>query len=288
VKKGGTGATTAGGALQNLLPSYTSNDGKVLGLTGGAPAWVAQTSSDNLIMTPDYGSMETTNRIVTNDGEWIAQGIGYVYLAIPDSGGFSTGTATINGKIVLSVGNNATGSNIATSGVFPVRKGDKIQFNSDNIAGNENTSNMNLGCYFIPPIYSTPPTPIVVDEGVGGSYLLSEVQTNDTWINGEPIYKQTFKILSPSDVSNTTDKTNTTLLPAGIVDLPIKHEVIFHHSTDAWAIGPVYYTIADDFNYSAGVVKASSGEMTSIIRLASSATHYTSRDVYITVWYTKL
>jgi hypothetical protein len=41
--------------LQNLLPDYTSNDGKVLGLTAGEPAWVEQAidSTTALLARPD-------------------------------------------------------------------------------------------------------------------------------------------------------------------------------------------------------------------------------------------
>ncbi|MDR1197366.1 MAG: hypothetical protein LBL08_03815, partial [Candidatus Nomurabacteria bacterium] len=38
ITKGGTGATTAAGALTNLLPDFGGNDGKVLGLSGGTPS----------------------------------------------------------------------------------------------------------------------------------------------------------------------------------------------------------------------------------------------------------
>ncbi len=47
IANGGTGATTAGAAIQNLLPSYTSNQSKVLALNSSATAleWVANQSS---------------------------------------------------------------------------------------------------------------------------------------------------------------------------------------------------------------------------------------------------
>jgi hypothetical protein len=55
-----------------------------------------------------------------------------------------------------------------------------------------------IECKFIPPKYSTPPTPIVVE---GGDYSTSEqaVMVNDggtvrpkLWVDGKPIYKRTF------------------------------------------------------------------------------------------------
>ncbi|MDR2336726.1 MAG: hypothetical protein LBE03_01325, partial [Candidatus Nomurabacteria bacterium] len=55
-----------------------------------------------------------------------------------------------------------------------------------------------ISCYFIPPVYSTPPTPIVVE---GSDYSTSEQQimVNDggeqrakKWIDGKPIYQRVF------------------------------------------------------------------------------------------------
>jgi formylglycine-generating enzyme required for sulfatase activity len=46
VAKGGTGATTADGALTNLLPAQTGNSGKVLTTDGSTTSWLALSSSN--------------------------------------------------------------------------------------------------------------------------------------------------------------------------------------------------------------------------------------------------
>jgi hypothetical protein len=77
------------------------------------------------------------------------------------------------------------------SGVFPVRKDDVVSTFAAVIVNAGDTSANLFGCWFIPPIYSTPPAPIVVDEGAGGSYAYSEVKTAETWHDSKPIYKRT-------------------------------------------------------------------------------------------------
>jgi hypothetical protein len=66
VTKGGTGATTEQGALQNLLPDFDSNNGKVLGSTGTEIGWVEQTKSSN-----DIGKVkiDSTDKTMTVNGE---------------------------------------------------------------------------------------------------------------------------------------------------------------------------------------------------------------------------
>ncbi|MDR1300642.1 MAG: hypothetical protein LBK50_02950 [Candidatus Nomurabacteria bacterium] len=190
MKKGGTGATTPAGALENLLPSFTGNDGKVLGLNSGTPQWVAQ-SGTNAYMFPDYNKQENTNRINTPNGYWISDRDGYALVTAENS----TGRVDIQLDNVIAYW---SGSNGATGNTFrvivQVLKGQKITINV--------SSGASVGCYFIPPIYSTPPQPIVVDEGVGGSYSPSEVKTAETWLDGEPIYKKTISFTTSTTAAN--------------------------------------------------------------------------------------
>lgn len=57
VSEGGTGATSASGARSNILPSYTSNGGKVLAVNSGATdvEWIASGSSNrNRLINGDF------------------------------------------------------------------------------------------------------------------------------------------------------------------------------------------------------------------------------------------
>ncbi|MDR1300723.1 MAG: hypothetical protein LBK50_03380 [Candidatus Nomurabacteria bacterium] len=197
VKKGGTGATTAAGALENLLPSFTGNDGKVLGLNSGTPQWVAQTGGGNsAYMFPDYANMEgTPNLMSSTTSEYIADRAGYIYLSIYVKGTSSNSrfSVRINGRSVLVNGNKSVNEYVEVDNIFAVNVGDKVTYSFQN--GFDITS---LACYFIPPKYSTPPTPIVVE---GGDYSTTEqaVMVNENgnlrpklWVDGKPIYQQTF------------------------------------------------------------------------------------------------
>jgi hypothetical protein len=66
IKKGGTGSTTEQGALQNLLPDFASNTGKVLGSTGTEIGWVEQAKSSD-----DVGKVkiDNANNTMTTNGE---------------------------------------------------------------------------------------------------------------------------------------------------------------------------------------------------------------------------
>jgi hypothetical protein len=68
IKKGGTGATTKENALQNLLPDFTNNDNKVLGLSSGTPTWVDRTDAKS---SDDVGKVkiDSTNKTMTTNGE---------------------------------------------------------------------------------------------------------------------------------------------------------------------------------------------------------------------------
>jgi hypothetical protein len=195
IVKGGTGAVTREGALVNLLPEFENDDGKVLGLSGGAPAWVNQAKSEATIMTPDYAKIESTNRITDTNQSWTVVSTGFIYVRIFN---------TIVDNAVIRV-NNGQVMNIAGSfyytpftGIFPVKAGDIVS-STGLAASADGTNRTAYSVQFIPPVYSTPPTPIVVE---GGDYAYSEqpVMVNDngtlrqqTYADGKPIYRQSFK-----------------------------------------------------------------------------------------------
>jgi hypothetical protein len=81
VKKGGTGSTTEQGALQNLLPDFDSNTGKVLGSTGTEIGWVEQAKSSD-----DIGKVkiDSTDKTMTTNGEIGVNGASQVSINRPD------------------------------------------------------------------------------------------------------------------------------------------------------------------------------------------------------------
>jgi hypothetical protein len=176
------------------LPNFTNNNGKVLGLTNGTPTWVVQTQPINSYMTPDYANIKNgdgQNLITANNGTWTADSLGFVYCVYQLLSSSSTpGSATvfINDKEAGKVmGTSSMGDVRTTTGnIFMVAKGDRVKLT---VSG---TTLGSPGCYFIPPKYSTTPTPTVVDSGAGGSYSTDEIKTADKWLNNKPIYKKTF------------------------------------------------------------------------------------------------
>jgi hypothetical protein len=79
VKKGGTGATTPSDAIQNLLPDFAANNGKVLGSTGSAITWVDQNNPE-IQSSNDTGKVkiDDTAKTMTVNGEVaVLSGVAY-------------------------------------------------------------------------------------------------------------------------------------------------------------------------------------------------------------------
>jgi hypothetical protein len=85
VKKGGTGSTTEQGALQNLLPDFDSNNGKVLGSTGSAITWVDQNNPE-IQSSNDVGKVKVddTDKTMSTNGEIGVNGTSKVSINRPD------------------------------------------------------------------------------------------------------------------------------------------------------------------------------------------------------------
>jgi hypothetical protein len=107
---GGTGATTAAAAIQNLLPSYTGNGNKRLGLNSGATAleWVADGGGTVTSVDVSGGSTGLTT-----------------------SGGPITGSGTITLAGTLGIGNGGTGqttANAAFNALVPSQTGNNGKY----------------------------------------------------------------------------------------------------------------------------------------------------------------
>jgi hypothetical protein len=305
VKKGGTGATTAGGALQNLLPSYTDNNGRVLGLANGAPSWVEQTDS---YMFPDYANQveladytfypTSLFNEITESPPLIMAESGYVRIyyqvAAADPGLSNTsGSAQDWVNVVMrvngvSVFDDQTASYYnPISRTFPVKKDDVVTMGVVSFV--DRTIGWQSGgrIWFIPPVYSTPTQPIVVDAGVGGSYLLNEVQTADKWLDGRPIYKQTFQTTTPASINS--GKT-AILMPAGTMRELIKAETLLTTTDNMTSSSLILYTANGDMRYSINVFRQTGDTdlRVNIFLPSTSLLTYTNSQVYITAYYTKL
>jgi hypothetical protein len=256
ITKGGTGATTAAGALTNLLPDFGGNDGKVLGLSGGTPSWVAQTGgSATAYMFPDYANMETTNnRVISvsnyalNDYRsniWTVEKDGYVYASITADANNSFGIGLwVNGTKVYGIVSRTVQAGDIITYMVQVSAGDKMQLSS-----NLSVLSAYFMC-FIPPKYSTPPQPIVVE---GGDYDKNErqVMVNDNGtqrpklsVNRKPIYVRTFeRNYTAYNTDTSAAGTSEILSDDNNIEMIVDQEVVFVHSGNTWSVnGEVYYS----------------------------------------------
>ncbi len=97
IANGGTGATTANGALNNLLPTQTGNNGKFLTTNGTSASWTTAVTSVGLSMPAEF---TVSNSPVTSTGNltasWAAQSGNKVFAAPADG---SSGTPTFRNLV---------------------------------------------------------------------------------------------------------------------------------------------------------------------------------------------
>jgi hypothetical protein len=128
-------------------------------------------------------------------------------------------------------------------------------------------------------------SPLVTGGSNAESYSLDEVKTNGVWFDGKPIYKKTFTVMSPANVNAIL---STELFPSGIVDTPIKQEVIMPHSSAAMSVGNLH--VNDNTMQAVTVViKASTGVLNCVVNLPNTSnSSWVSKQFFVTVYYTKL
>jgi hypothetical protein len=100
ITQGGTGQTTASGAINALLPSQTSNSGKVLSTDGSAASWITVSGTGtvtSVAMSGGTTGLTTTGGPVTTSGTFTLGGT----LAVAN-GGTGVTTSTGSGSTVLS------------------------------------------------------------------------------------------------------------------------------------------------------------------------------------------
>ena len=123
VTKGGTGATTATGAVTNLLPSQTGNAGYVLGTNGSATSWVAPATGGGGATLPfpgivystsaTGGTVATSSQIQTAIGSGIydASGAAVAVQSAVSGGSVPVPATALTGTIPISSG--GTGASTA-------------------------------------------------------------------------------------------------------------------------------------------------------------------------------
>lgn len=111
ISKGGTNATTAAGALNNLLPSQTGNNGKYLKTDGSNASWATVSAtaggSTTQVQFNDSGSLGSTTNSTdfVYDKTNVALGIG----AIPGNFTLSVYPQTYNTDAAVMIGNDGLG-----------------------------------------------------------------------------------------------------------------------------------------------------------------------------------
>jgi hypothetical protein len=282
VSKGGTGGTSPYEALVNLLPSYAGNEGKVLGLSGGTPAWV---------------DLPQRNASLTATAAWQFKGERYVELGYSGSWAANSYKRFYHGEGVSAGSNNLIVLKVTASNWGPAQYGEfLVVVNLTQVAS--------LDGFTVVPLVRTGATPTAIPEftlsgnatsfdiwvkrtsgagliaelltydevspndtllndpptttaptlakdssnndittkssgsWVGDNYSTTEVNTGGTWIDGKPIYRQTF---APAIINLTTTYQRTSIATTSSdIETVVKLEGMTKHiNGDAYATFPL-------------------------------------------------
>jgi hypothetical protein len=183
------------------------------------------------MITPDYSKMESINRIPSNNGTWIADKDGYVYL-------YCSGNGTSNREISFHINSKRVGYFYVNSSSIAIGFGDTYSVKKGDIVSIDATISVsNMWCYYIPPLFIKKELPIIVEKN--GSYSTEEVKTQEKWHDGSAIYRQTFIL--------TFDKPNepiTKTLISGNIKKIIRDEVNYSNpGSDLDCCGHTRYAI---------------------------------------------
>lgn len=141
VGSGGTGATNAGTAINNLLPGQSGNSGKVLGTDGTNVSWV----------TVSGGGTGTVTSVAFNPGT-----TGFSVTGSPIT---SSGTITLAGTLAIANGGTgATNTTTAINNLLPSQAGNNGRFlatNGTNVAWSPVVTSISFGSTGLTPSTST-------------------------------------------------------------------------------------------------------------------------------------
>jgi hypothetical protein len=285
-----TGTTPTWKSFADLLPAYTSSDnGKVLGLTGMGVDWVEQTGG----MVPDYSQMPSSpsggtfsSATVNANGETS----GAIYDVLQD-GFVSTRIMTVNSptnaRLQYAVKINTksfyirdglgAGVHVDVSALFPVKTGDTVQLVVyTNGATFDGVTVGSTGVYFIPPMAVTPPQ-------LNENYSTDEINTGKKWLNGETIYRKTYT----GEISESINTSNEVIIHAGVKQL-LNVSGYWHYRDTAPALMAIFGN-EFDFVDSRVIAFGDSASNRGDVQLITVSNYVrTDRPYYLTLEYTKI
>jgi hypothetical protein len=108
--------------------------------------------------------------------------------------------------------------------------------------------------------------------------------TNAVWIDGKPIYKQTFTETPPSAVNSGK---RAILIPSGVADV-VKSETLYITDDGTKSTSNILYTAEGVLRYTSHVYVAPGDTVKADIFLPSTSVNgYLTATIYFTVYYTK-
>jgi hypothetical protein len=165
IASGGTGQTTAGAAINALLPAQTSQSGKYLTTDGSNPSWANVPSPNNGTLTMNVsgtglsGSASFTadqagNVTFTVASNATSANTNSTIVARDASGNFSAGTITANLSGNATTSSSTTGNAATATILQTTRSIGGVNFNGSaninlpgvNVPGNQNTTGSSASC----------------------------------------------------------------------------------------------------------------------------------------------
>jgi hypothetical protein len=267
-------------ALQNLgIPNWFGKEDQCLSNDGTSLTWANQCGGDGqaVFVSPDYANQSADKASGTSSASWTADASGFVSVNAGLTGYTSGATIerhiTINGQEVeefLWYDAVLVGTNLNT--IHPIAAGDQIEVSLVSFG------NVSVHITFIPPKYSRPPTPIVVE---GGDYSTSEqaVMVNDNgtqraklWVDGKPIYQRSVTVAAAMGSWNAgVDKAIVADITSWNIDKFVK---------PAEGVSGNGYVVSFSA-YKSGTALALAPDRSYLVQFAT-----TTNNVF-TVWYTK-
>jgi hypothetical protein len=169
-----------------------------------------------------------------------------------------------------------TGSGWGYYGVEPIAAGQTIRITSSAATVTA------INCFFIPPKYYAQKLPVIVNSGI--SYSYEELLTGETWLNGKPIYRKTFSLMTPGAAGEYLS------FNTGIdAHFFVRHEAVLDGGSGTYQSGPAGYSITGELLWYAQVALNGEGKLVIGICTTPKATaDQLNRGVYVTLWYTKV
>jgi hypothetical protein len=226
-------------------------------------------------VVPDYAN----GKVVIDDtgtGTWIATKPGFVICTwiSPEGPAGNTGVKINNDRVI---GSGYTETSSGQKAMIPIAAGQVLTVTSDDTFDAVNAT-------FYPPLF-------VQKNASNGSYSFDEVKTNDIWLDGKPIYKQTVYYNSSISVNN-----GTTILKSDVFTNPTEIDKVL--KLEGYCSAPVsesdgggnahfgFIGLWTNYNYTL-VLNSYYDKFSNSIKLERVGGTITLTDLTITLYYTK-